>query len=144
MKLKNHFILSLFISSLLYSITRSFSITIASFISGIFIDCDHILDYWREYGLSLNIRHFFESYKTCEFRKLLLIFHAWEWVILWGIVAWFNNWHFVTTGVFIGVLHHLIADQITNPSKIFGYFFFWRMFTSFECDRSFSIDRLKS
>lgn len=139
MKLKNHIVLSIVISGFLFSITKSLSISIASFISGVFIDCDHILDYWREYGLNFDMNQFFKSYKTCRFRKLFLIFHGWEWIFIWGIISYFNGWDKWMLGVVIGISHHMIADQIANSSKVFGYFLLWRMYTSFERDRSFSI-----
>ena len=126
-----HVAASAAVSALLFGITKSVSLTIVSFFTGFLIDIDHVLDYIREYGLVPDVRKFFRVFYENRFKKVLVIFHGWEWIALLFYVSWLTGWNDVVLGVGIGALHHLILDQMGNNATGAGYFFFYRALHGF-------------
>jgi len=135
MKIKHHALTSTIVAGILYSIFRSWGLAIASFISGIFVDLDHIIDYWIEHGWRFNLKHFFNYFDDKNFvnrRRLFFVFHAWEWLFLLFVVAMMSNWNMWITGFLVGYGQHMILDEIYNSFKyrirpfVWGYFLVWR------------------
>ncbi|MBD3347467.1 MAG: hypothetical protein GF401_20615 [Chitinivibrionales bacterium] len=127
MKLSTHLTISAIISGGLYALFRSIPLSVASFLSGFLIDLDHCLDYVREYGWDFNIKKFFETFKEPAYKKIVIIFHGWEIVILLFLISWFSRWNPWILGVTAGVFQHLLLDQIFNIHSRYGYFLVWRM-----------------
>jgi len=141
MKIKHHALASTIISGVLYSIFRSWGLAVASFVSGILVDLDHIADYWIEYGLRFDLKQFFNYFDEKNFgnrKRLFFIFHSWEWLIIIAAAAWLTDWDLWITGLLIGYGQHIILDEIYNSSKyrirpfIWGYFLLWRWKNGFE------------
>lgn len=126
MKVKYHLSASIIISGILYVMFKSWGLAIASFISGVFIDLDHIIDYLRCSDISFNVNKFFNYFNNKEFDKVFLIFHGWEWLAVLTIAAKMSNWNPWVTGVLIGYGQHIILDQLGNGAGSLDYFFFWR------------------
>src|SRR4030065_336426 len=101
MKVKYHLSASIIISWVLYAMFKSWGLAIASFVSGVFIDLDHIIDYLRSSGISLNVKKFFNYFYKKKFDKVLLIFHGWEWLAVLTIAAKITDWNPWVTGVLI-------------------------------------------
>ncbi|MBI5666332.1 MAG: hypothetical protein HZC49_14770, partial [Nitrospirae bacterium] len=59
MRLPQHTALSLTIAGVLYMIFKSWGLSLACFISGVFIDMDHFIDVIREHGWSIKVKDFF-------------------------------------------------------------------------------------
>ena len=88
------------------------------------VDCDHIVDYWRDAGFNLDAPRFFSWFRLREPRYLLLALHAWEWptallALAWGAGAPDWVWAFG-----IGWLYHLSLDQRHNPHQASRCYFF--------------------
>ena len=135
MKIKHHALTSTIVAGVLYAVFRSWGLAIASFISGIFIDLDHIIDYWIEHGWRFNLKRFFNYFDDKNFvdrKRLFFIFHAWEWLLLLFFAAMLSNWDMWITGFLAGYAQHMILDEIYNSFKyrirpfVWGYFLVWR------------------
>lgn len=113
---------------------NSWTAALASFLTGVFIDIDHILDYYVNYGINLDIRRFFDVCYSIGFRKLFLFLHSFELVAgLWFFVLLLNPGT-IWTGAAIGITQHLFLDQLGNNRtgcKKFRYFLLYRLRHSF-------------
>ncbi|HDN94464.1 MAG TPA: hypothetical protein ENH18_00060 [Nitrospirae bacterium] len=137
MKLHHHTAISLTISGILYMTSRSWGLAAANLIAGIFIDFDHFLDYLYEHGRPFKIKNFFHVCKHCQFNKVFLILHAWEWVALLGLAAWLSGWNPWVTGTFIGIGQHLVCDAMYNGLHFRSYSMIWRWKNDFDFDTLF-------
>jgi hypothetical protein len=126
-----HLVASAIVSGSIYAGTRSVTIAAVSFLWGFLIDLDHVVEYVREYGWRLDVREFFRVFYETRFRKLVLLFHAWEWVAALALYSLLAGWNGIITGLLIGTLHHLILDQLGNGSTRWGYFITWRAMRRF-------------
>ncbi len=103
----------------------------AFFVLGVFIDLDHLADYWREDGFNLNWRRFLGFFDARLPKRQWLFLHGWEWVavalglsfalgapawMLWGALGW---------------LGHLILDHLSNGLRPWAYFFIYRVKVGF-------------
>ncbi|MBC8412459.1 MAG: hypothetical protein ISR96_05060 [Nitrospira sp.] len=137
MKLTHHISVSLIVSAALYTSFRSVSMAVTALFVGIFIDLDHILDYLREHDCPFNVKKFFRVCYEHKFEKMILVWHAWEWIVLMGFSAWLTDWHPVMTGIFIGMTHHLLMDAFHIDPVIRGYSIIWRWRNDFDFLKSF-------
>jgi len=138
MKLTHHIAVSTAVSGLIYSATRSFALTAASFIAGIFIDLDHIIDVMREHGGKISIKDFFSICNNAQFQKILLICHGWEWLLIGSLVAWYSHWNPWIVGALIGFTHHMVLDSIYNSSNPLTYSLLYRWKNDFVFDAVFT------
>ena len=126
-----HIAASTVISALLFGITKSVGITMVSFFTGFLIDIDHVFDYVREYGFQVSREKFFRVFYENRFRKLLLVFHGWEWIGILFLLARYCDRSGWALGMAIGALQHLVLDQIGNTVTGPGYFFVYRIWKRF-------------
>lgn len=137
MKLQNHIALSLPASIAIYAVSRSAPMAVASFLSGVFIDLDHIFDFVREHGFRWDAGFFFYSFSNNLYRKVVVPLHAWELVALLALGAIVLHGNGVVIGILVGFSLHLVADQMTNGIRGGGYFFMYRMAKGFVFSRIF-------
>ena len=127
MKAGHHVAVSTIVSSILYLLFKSWSLTIASFLSGIFLDIDHYIDYVFECGSPFQMKKFFYYINEEKLKKIYLIFHGWEWSIVLIIIGWMLDWNHWIVGVMIGYGHHMVLDALFNTNwPISGYSLSWR------------------
>lgn len=126
MKLTSHIAISFSVSAVLYLVFHSYLLALSSFIFGIFIDLDHFIEYFRECGIKLDIKEFFQLAETYSFKKNFLILHSWELFIVFSLIVLFSSPNEMLFGVFIGYAFHLIFDQFGNLSKPLSYSFIYR------------------
>jgi hypothetical protein len=111
---------------------KSFECAIASFISGIAIDIDHLIDYYSGHGFSLD---FIEIYRTCldmRLKKFYLILHSYEILILLWMAIIILDLSIVWRAVAIGLTQHVLLDNITNPIRGLSYFMTYRAAKRFD------------
>jgi hypothetical protein len=137
MKVQYHTGISLALAIALYAAFRSLSLSMAAFITGIFVDIDHSFEYVREYGFRLDPEFFFYTFNNTLYKRVILPFHGWEWVALLAILSVAANYNTITAGMLIGLSSHLICDQFSNGSNKWGYFFFFRLKNRFVTSRIF-------
>ena len=136
-KVQYHIGLSLSIAFAVYAVYRSAAMAAASFFAGVLLDADHVFDYLREYGFRFDKEFFFHSFHHTLYRKIVLPFHAWEWLVLLAVLPVFDLGSYVSSGIFIGIGQHLIADQFTNPVCRGGYFISFRAWNRFRTSKIF-------
>ncbi len=137
MRLHQHTAFSITVAGILYLIFKSWGLALASLISGILVDLDHIVDVVREHGWSIKTKDFFRLCKTGQFDRIILVWHGWEWIILWAAAAWITEWNPWMTGVFIGLAHHMILDTYINATNPWSYSLIWRWKKDFHFDTIF-------
>ena len=135
MELKHHVVVSTVISGILYAVFRSWGLTIASFISGIFIDLDHVIDYVMEHGFHFDRKHFFGFFYGEKYKRITLIFHGWEWLAVLIFFAWWTDWNPWFTGMLIGCGQHMAADRFYNISTFMTYSLLWRWKKGFDPEK---------
>lgn len=141
MKLQHHIAVSTIISGILYAIFKSWGLTIASFISGIFIDLDHIIDYLIERGLCFNAKEFIDFFYEEKHQKITLIFHGWELLILWAVAAKLTDFNPWVTGALIGYGQHIVSDYFFSKASLWSYFLIWRWKNRFNSEVIFPRNR---
>jgi len=130
MKMEHHLAVAAPIAAGTYYFTRSWIYTAMVIVLGVLVDFDHVFDYIREEHTFDMKDMFLKSYKG-DFVHLYVIFHAWEYIPLsWLIGAAFNNYTFsIVFSIAYGA--HMLADQLMNNVKPFGYFLTYRIMKKF-------------
>jgi hypothetical protein len=133
MKPSHHVIASTVISAGVQATMHSWPATTACFLSGIFIDIDHHLEYW------FILKKFPFKYQDLmtfcwdrKVSKVYLIFHAYEYfIILWLSILLFGLGK-IWIGLGIGLTTHMAFDQFTNPNRPLFYFLTYRILNNFD------------
>lgn len=127
MKFSHHIAVSTAVSGILYLLFKSWGLAVASFVSGVFIDLDHLIDYFIEYGFSLNVKNFFHCVYEEKIQRLFQIFHGWEWIVILLSIAWITDWNQWITGFLIGYVLHMVLDACCNTNwPLSAYSLLWR------------------
>lgn len=132
MKPHYHVAFSTVIAGVLYLIFKSWALSLSCLISGIFIDLDHVIDYIREHGLTLNPRTFSHNFTNGKFDKMYLVFHAWECLLVLAFISWLYDWNLWITGVLIGFSQHILLDAFHNTRNFQSYSLLWRWKNGFK------------
>lgn len=93
MKASHHVAVSALASTCLQITVRSWELTIATFMSGIFIDLDHYIDYLMEYSSPCDMKKFFHCIYEEKLRKIRMLFHSWELLVVLSIMGWISTWN---------------------------------------------------
>ena len=115
--------------------TKSRKLALTTVLVAILVDVDHLVDYFSFYGFKFNLANFLEGKYFKVTQKAYVPFHAWEWVILLGIIAKNRGWKSYFTAIALGLFAHLVYDSISQSSFLFysigyralisGYGFLW-------------------
>lgn len=137
MRARYHVIVSTSLSLTLWLFLRSWPLAVASWITGVLIDLDHVLEYLIQRGRLRRLQDLFHASYNRVYTKAYLILHAWELVALWaglGVATGWNRW---VVGGAIGFVQHLALDQIRNRPSRWAYFLSWRARHDFSYDATF-------
>jgi hypothetical protein len=115
---------------LIWRKTKSRKLALVTFLTAYLIDIDHLVDYFAFYGFRFNLLEFLGGVHFKYTRKAFVPFHAWEWVLLLGILAKKRGWKSYVCAVVFGLIPHLIYDSISQ-SSIFFYSIILRSFNNF-------------
>jgi hypothetical protein len=127
MDMHEHLLLSTCGGAALYLASGDAAAAGAFWAAGWLIDCDHLLDYWRDDGFNLNLPRFFAYFPGRGPTYLLLALHGWEWPLTLGAVAWAVSAPLWVGALAAGWLVHLGLDQRFNfRQKPLCYFFAYR------------------
>ena len=137
MKLSHHAIISGVASTVVVAVNAPITLGISLFIAGVFIDLDHWFDYFREYGMRMNVNRFFAMHNATRFRKLILPLHAWEWILILAAVTLHRGCPPLLCGVTLGLGLHMALDQWSNGGIRSAYFFTARMRLKFKTSQIF-------
>ena len=98
------------------------------FLSGIFIDLDHHLDYYlNKKELPLNYKKLLSFCEKEKAGKPYLILHSYELLLLLGFWIYYLHLGPLWGGLAVGITVHMIADQFCNPVRPLGYFLIYRI-----------------
>lgn len=112
-----HGIIALPFALLMYAKTRSIKLGLSVVFVTYFLDMDHLIDFLLNVDLKFSLRDFLTlDYFSSGYARVF--FHAWEWVILCGLVAYKRSWRSIFTVLCLGILPHLIYDSITINSLV--------------------------
>ena len=114
---------------------NSWAAGIASFMTGVFIDVDHLLDYFIECGINLDVKRFFEVYEKDRYKRAILILHSHELVVGLWIAILFMDLGVVWKGAAIGLTQHILFDQFLNfqtKAHKLRYSFLYRLKKGFD------------
>lgn len=115
----------------IYKKTKSFKYALAMMLATYLIDLDHLIDYFSFYGISFNLFKFLNVEYFALKGTSYVIFHAWEWVGLFGFLAYLRrSWKSVYTIIAFALLPHLIVDSLTLSSFLY-YSIIFRIFSAF-------------
>ena len=140
----NHVIVSATVGGIFWFFTKNLAGAILVFMPGVFVDIDHIIEYFLHYGFkkfSLG-----NIYRTClrthrgddgqRFHKLYLVFHSWEIVIFLGLVTAASRNIYILAFT-LGCFTHMLMDSIGNRFYPSSYFFTQRVLKGFDTDKLF-------
>ena len=143
MKLQEHVIASVVVSGGVYLATRSKILALVSFFTGVFLDIDHVADYWIEHPMSFNVGHFFEIFETCRIDKTYLWFHSLELFLPLAAVTVLTRSE-IMLGLSIGFAQHMLFDSIFNFIYPTSYFLYYRWSKGFASEHVFNKTDLTS
>lgn len=132
-----HFILAVFAGLL---VGRRFGKArlgiIAGIMGGFLIDFDHILEYFFTFGPHFNFVYFIEGRQFLISNKIILIFHAWEYIPVLLIIAWLlrrrRNIYVFLLALILGGAVHLTSDCLINGYSPRNYSLIYRLGKNFD------------
>jgi len=99
------------------------------FTGGVLVDLDHLIDYFRYYGLHFDLKEFF-SHRHLERGKVRLVFHSWELVMLFWLLSAKISYFLPLAA---GMTGHMMIDQFTfHRESVFFYFLIYRWHHRFD------------
>ena len=139
-----HIIMSISVGTAVGIFSRSFSVGLVCFLSGLLLDVDHIIEYVINFGWKdFTLKAFYETCRRTakqegepRFKQVHLIFHSLELAfILWLAVFYTKNMYvFAAT---LGYSVHLILDCLGGERGIDFLFYFigWRATKKFRASQ---------
>ena len=141
MKVRAHFYATTLLSSGLYVSTRSPQIAVFCFLSGIFIDIDHVFDFLIFSGEKFSIKSMLSWCYELRWKKIVLIFHSYEIFIFLGVAIYYFS-DYMLIGILLGGGLHLMMDQIGQSYsdknyRVSPWFYFltFRIFAGFRKEK---------
>lgn len=135
MKLSHHVAASSILGGGMYASSGSIVLAISTFISGVLIDLDHVLDFLFFARDKFTIRNFFSWYHKNLWDRFAVILHSWELMFLLLVLTCLFRHPFII-GVTSGAFLHMLMDQIVNsrtvPIHRLFYFLAFRMSKGFK------------
>ena len=103
----------------MWAVTKFPYSMLAATLTGVLIDLDHLLEYYR---------WFIKEDHT----RVWLFLHSYELVVPAFLAGYLSGWDPVVLGVSFAFLGHLLTDQLTNPVGPLAYFFTYRGMKGFQ------------
>ncbi|MCX6795261.1 MAG: hypothetical protein NT165_00820 [Candidatus Falkowbacteria bacterium] len=136
--LLTHFLLAVLVAWIFYraSKLRWISFT-AAIMGGFFIDVDHIIEYLIVFH-RFTLQGFFYGWQFLWSGKSYLIFHAWEYLPILLLLAYFLR-HYRKVAIFIAILAgagavHLVTDCFINQYPAEFYSINYRLAHNFSAE----------
>ncbi len=121
---------------LLGLILRSWVAGLSCCLIGIFIDLDHLLDFWSNRGFSLSIRSFLDFCYRGTSPTFYVILHGYEYIPLYLWLTTIPALRSVGWGLTVGYALHLLGDQFFNRHlNRWTYFLTYRLVHRFDSSR---------
>ena len=132
MTLKHHVIISTVLTTMFTIWFKSWSGGLACFLSGIFIDLDHNLDYliWKR-KLPISYRKLIDFLKDDHDAKLYLFLHSYELLAALWFCIFYLDLNELWLGMAVGLTVHMACDEYYNPLRPLAYFLTYRFSRGF-------------
>lgn len=126
-----HFSVSLLDFFVIWAVFKDARFGALAFAVAFFVDVDHLLDYFLAEGCRLDLKSFLSGRYLGKGQRLLIIFHAWEYVLVLFVLYVLTR-NPVFASLSIALFSHLCVDVITNRQVVnLGYFITYRVWNSF-------------
>lgn len=135
MKPQGHIVASGIIGLIVWAYFRSFAAGAVSFISGIFLDADHFVDYYLNCGFTLKIKKIYETFADMDFKRLYLLLHSYELLLIVWALIYISSPSVLWIAMAIGMTQHIMLDQLSNPIRVAGYFLVYRIAKGFKKEK---------
>jgi len=127
-----HIVASGIISAISLAYFKSAGYAVISFLAGVLIDGDHLIDYYLNHGFTFNLKKIYRCCLAIDLKRIYLVLHSYELIFfLWAAIYIFSLSLF-WQAIALGLTQHMILDQISNPIKTFAYFFAYRAANNFK------------
>ena len=128
-----HLLAGLIVGSLLYYKYRQRRLFFLCLAVTIFIDLDHLIDYFLAVNFSrFDLIEFLDTNFVIKANKIYVLFHGWEFVfILLFLAGVIKKYRPVLLTMGLAIFGHLLVDQFTNGTWIFGYSLIYRLINNF-------------
>jgi hypothetical protein len=118
---------------------------ISSFAGAVLIDFDHFIDYFLAFGMNFSaswrINYFTNGYQFLKTDKIYILFHGWEYIIIFLILGLFifkkKTARTVFVALALGMLFHLTYDTNANAGMRFrSYSIIYRAENNFDLEKA--------
>ncbi|OGW85460.1 MAG: hypothetical protein A2987_02730 [Omnitrophica bacterium RIFCSPLOWO2_01_FULL_45_10] len=120
------------VSILVGAYFKSFGCAILSFVAGVFVDLDHVLDYYLNHGFTLQASKIYYACLEFNLKRIYILLHSYEVIILFWVWLFLRGQGNLYTAIAIGMTQHVVFDQLTNPLDGLGYFLTYRIIKGFD------------
>ena len=127
MKPPGHAVVSLAIGGALWAVTQSPYALLGGVVTGVAIDLDHLVEYYRWLVKEDHTRVYY-------------FLHSYELVPPAFLAGYFTGWEPAVLGVSVAFLGHLFTDQLANATRPFTYFFTYRAMKRFRHSEIFRVE----
>jgi hypothetical protein len=106
------------------------------FIVGIFLDLDHLIDYFIYFGMRFKWSEFMQRFFQFEYLKsgkVYIFLHSWEIIVGFSLLASDYKMTLPILAVSLGFIGHLLVDH-RREIKPFGYFLTYRIIHDFKLE----------
>ena len=135
--------MSLVIGAVVYIYFESVSCAIASFLTGVFLDLDHVADCYMNHGRSFRLRDLYTYCREVRFKRLSLVFHSYELILVFWVLIFVFSLGDIWKAAAIGATQHIFFDQLANikhrKMDWRGYFLSFRLKNRFKKERIFKV-----
>jgi hypothetical protein len=131
-----HVFLTLIVAGFIYYRYRNWRLVPVVILFGIFIDIDHLYDYFRYFGFQFNTRNFFNVNTYFKPGKtIFVLLHGWEYLLILPFFAKLLEKPLKMPGlalsVFLSYGAHLIFDHFSFPHNLLAYSLIYRYLHQF-------------
>ena len=117
---------------------KSWGAVFTCFLSGIFIDLDHHLDYFiAKKEIPLSYRKLVDFLKNDHNSRLFLFLHSYEVLFFIWVCIFLLGLDAIWIGIAIGMTTHVLCDEVVNPIKPMAYFLTYRVKNRFKREHFF-------
>ncbi|MCJ7793094.1 MAG: hypothetical protein MUP45_03895 [Candidatus Marinimicrobia bacterium] len=133
-----HFALVGLISGFFYWRYRDWRLVITIIFFGLFLDVDHLFDFFAYYGKAANISNFFLGGYIDASGKIFVPLHSWEFLFWLSLLALGLEKKLQIKGLMAVVVltygTHLLWDQLCYGQHLFAYFLAYRFLNNFSIE----------
>lgn len=127
-----HLAVALFLSLVVYGLFRNWNWVAVCFIASFYTDLDHLLEYFIAHGIEFDFKSMITGEYFITVDKRYLFFHSYESILVaLGLVLFRLIYWQAALAYSLGLLGHLMVDQLSYPLKPFAYSLIYRWLHGF-------------